>query len=265
MEIILIIKNILTKIKVHPIFFFLAFASVITGLFKEFLIFTSIIFIHELGHTIMAIIFKWNIKVINFYPFGGYIEFDEILNKPIKEEFLIVISGLLIQSIYFMFICYLYYNNYILENTFIMFRHYHYSIFLFNIIPIYPLDGIKIVNLVLSKYFSYKTSHKVSIIISIIFIIIFIFFSINNYLNMNILLILGLLFNQIIQEKRNHNMLCSKFIFERYLYSLKFSKRKVISSCNVNKMFRDYTHIFKKNGEYITEKKILKGKFEKNK
>ncbi len=260
----MIIKNILKKVNIHPIFFFLAFTSIITGLFKEFFIFSSIIFIHELGHTLVALTLNWKVKVINFYPFGGYIEFDEILNKPIKEEFLIVISGLLVQILYFIFITILF-NNYLMtETTYLMFKHYHYSILLFNLIPVYPLDGIKLVNLGLSKYFSFKLSHSISIFISIIFVILFIIFSITNYLNMNILLIVGLLLNQIFKEKRNHNLICTKFIFERYLYSLKFNKTKVIKNENIGKMYRDYNHVFKRNGEYITEKKILKNKFGKN-
>ena len=31
-----------------------------------------------------------NIKSINFYPFGGLIKFDDYINRPIREEFLIV-------------------------------------------------------------------------------------------------------------------------------------------------------------------------------
>jgi len=264
MESILIIKNILKKVNIHSILFFLAFASVITGLFKEFLVFSSIIIIHELGHIVSALIFKWNIKKINFYPFGGYIEFDEILNRPIKEELIIVISGLLFQTIYFILIT-IFYNNYIIsERLFNLFKHYHYSILLFNLIPIYPLDGIKIVNLLLSKFIPYRLAHFISIIISIIFIIIFIVFSLINYLNMNFVLMTGLLFKQIINEKKNHKILFNKFVFERYLYNLKFNKTKILKNEKIKNMYRDKKHVFKINNEYITERKLLRKKYKKN-
>ena len=257
----MIIKNILKKINVHPIFFFLAFASIITGLFKEFLVFSSIIFIHEIGHIITSIFFKWNIKKINFYPFGGYIEFDEILNKPIKEEMVIVLSGLISQIIYYFIIVILFDKSLISLNMYEMFKHYHYSILFFNIIPIYPLDGIKIVNLLLSKYFPYRNAHSISIWISIVFIIFFIIFSFTYSLSMNIILIIGLLLNQIVKEKKNHNLMCNKFIFERYLYHLDFNKTKIVNGDNLKKMYRDYKHIFKSNNIYITERKKLRERF----
>ena len=258
---ILIIKNILKKVNINPIFFFLAFICVITGLFKEFLIFTSIIVFHELGHIITSIKLKWKIKRVNFYPFGGLIEFNEILNKPIKEEFLIVISGVIMQSIYFIFIFILNKYMYISNQTFLLFKHYHYSILLFNLTPIYPLDGIRIVNLFLNKYYSYNLSHKLSIIISSIFLIILTIFSIIYYLNMNIILIVGLLIKNILKEKKNHKNICSKFLFERYLYNLDFHKFKTIKN---SELYRDYRHVIKKDGKYITEKKMLKEKYEKS-
>ena len=257
---ILITKNILKKVNINPIFFFLAFISFITGLFKEFLVFTSIILIHELGHVLVALYYKWNIKKINIYPFGGIITFDELLNKPINEELLIVISGVIMQSIYFVFIYFLYKNMFISSYIYNLFYHYHFSILFFNLIFIYPLDGIRIVNLILSKYFNYNLSHKLCIIISCIFLLIFIYFSIRYYLSMNIILIVGLLIKEICKEKKEHNNMCSKFVFERYLYDLDFKKVKTI---NNNNLYRDYKHVIKKDGTYITEKKLLKEKYEK--
>lgn len=259
----LITKNILKKVNINPIFFFLAFSSVITGLFKDFLVFSSIILFHEMGHILAALCCKWKIKQINFYPFGGYIEFNEILNKPIKEEMIIVISGLISQTLYFFIILFLYNTNYISPNIYESFKHYHNSILLFNLIPIFPLDGIKIINLMLSKFMPYRYAHYISILISIIFMIIFTFISIIFGLSMNFVLIVGLLIHQIIRERRNHNMLCNKFIFERYLYTLNFDKTKIINDENLKKMYRDYKHVFKSKNEYITEKKELKKLFRK--
>ncbi len=259
----LIIKSILKKVNINPIFFFLAFAAIITGLFKDFLVFSSIILFHELGHILAALYYKWKIKQINFYPFGGYIEFNEILNKPIKEEMMIVISGLISQTLYFLIILVLYNINYISLNIYESFKHYHNSILLFNLIPIFPLDGIKIINLILSKFMPYRYAHYVSILISIIFMLIFTFISIVFGLSMNFVLIVSVLIHQIIREKRNHNILCNKFIFERYLYSLNFDKTKIINEENLKKMYRDYKHVFKTKNEYITEKKELKKLFRK--
>lgn len=44
---------------------------------------------------------------------------------------------------------------------------------IFNLLPIYPLDGAKIVNLILSKYFSFNIANYISIVISLITVIFF--------------------------------------------------------------------------------------------
>lgn len=216
-----------------------------------------------MGHVIVATYFKWNIKSINFYPYGGLIKFDEYINKPIKEEFFIVISGLIFQIIYYFFICSLYNFNYIGDSLFIMFKNYHYSILLFNLIPIYPLDGIKIINLGLNKIFPFKTSHFITIIISYIFLILFAIFSFKYSLSMNTFLIISLIINKISEECVNHNYYFNKFIFERYLHNFKFEKIKVINNSKLNKMYRDVKHVFKNKDEYITENNLLKNRFSK--
>ncbi len=255
------IKNILKKLKIHPVFFFLALISILTGLFKEFSIFFIVIFVHETGHVLTSIYYNWNIESINFYPFGGLIKFDEKINKPIKEELIIVISGLIFQTFLYIVI-YALHNLYcISDNVFIMFKNYHYSILFFNLIPIYPLDGIKIINLIFSKFLPFKLSHKLSIIISYIFIILFIIYSIKNYISMNTILIIGLLINKLEEERKNHKYIFNRFIFERYLYNFNFKNIKVIKNNKIMKMYRDKKHVFKINNEYITEKSLLKNKF----
>ena len=53
-----------------------------------------------------------------------------------------------------------------------------------------------------------------------------------------------------------------KFLLERYMYDLPFKKSKTIKSLNLNKMQRDYRHIFYNGKIYVTEREILKKKFD---
>ena len=73
-------------------------------MFKEFSMVFLIIIIHELGHLFMAKYYKWNFDKIVIYPFGGCTKFDEKINRPMKEELLILISGPSIQIILFLII-----------------------------------------------------------------------------------------------------------------------------------------------------------------
>ena len=64
------------------------------------------------------------------------------------------------------------------------------------------------------------------------------------------------------KELCNHKLIFNKFLLERYLYHFNFKKLKIIKSENINKMKRDYKHIFYYNEKYETEKNILKKKFD---
>lgn len=245
------------KIDIHytTLLFFLL--SIFAGLFKDVLILFSIIIIHELGHLLASIIFKYKITKIHIYPYGGMIEYCEDINRPIRQDFIVAISGILVQSIYYFLICLLY-NNYIIsQNTFVIFCNYHFSILLFNLLPIYPLDGSKLLNLFINLFFPYKMSHIISIIISIFLIILLLIFNIN----INGMLIMVLLIQKVYIEIRNHKFLFNKFLLERYINSYNFNKYKYIKSYKLSKMFRDYKHIFLLNNNQINEKKALKLKF----
>ena len=92
-------KNILTKIHIHPFTYIVFLISLITGLYKELCTFLFIIVIHELGHITGALIFRWKIDRVNIMPFGAITIFEEKLNRPMIEEFIILIMGPLFQFI----------------------------------------------------------------------------------------------------------------------------------------------------------------------
>lgn len=154
--------------------------------------------------------------------------------------------------------------SFINSNDFNIMRNYHYALLLFNLLPIYPLDGSKLINLLSSKFISYKSSHKLMLYISVIALLISIFICIIYIpLNINLYLICFLLIYKIIEEIKKHPLIINKFILERFLYKFNFKKRKIINGNNIYKMQRDYTHIFKINKKFITEKAILNKLFSK--
>ena len=53
----------------------------------------------------------------------------------------------------------------------------------------------------------------------------------------------------------------NKFLIERYLYNLNYSREKIID--NKRKMYKDYRHLFKDGDKYITEKRYLNNKYNK--
>ena len=221
-----------------------------TGNFKGFFFFTSIIVIHELGHIIAAIYYKWKIEKIILLPFGALTLFKEKINRPLKEEFIILIAGPIAQVL-FTFLCFK--NKEIIE--------YSMLILLFNLLPIYPLDGSKLLNIMLNKVTSFKKSHIFTIYISFITIL---FIIVKIKFNLIFLLIISFIIVKVYEEYKNHNNIFNKFLLERYISNFHFKKEKQINGLNVNKMKRDYRHIFYNNNRYHTEREIIKKRFDLN-
>ncbi len=243
------VKYLTTKniFKIHPLFYLTAFICVITANFKNFIIFSSIIIVHELGHIIGAIIFKWKIDRVILLPFGGITIFQENIDKSLKEEFIIAILGPLLQLVFY----FLYFDN-------PTFNQYNLTILLFNLLPIYPLDGSKIVNILFNEFISFKRSHILTIITSFITLLVVIL-----SVKYNLLLYLILLFIvlEIIKEINKHNYYFNRFLLERYLYNNEYSKNKIID--NIKKMKKQTKHIFKINNKYFTEREIIRNLFDK--
>ena len=242
-------KNIF---KIHPLYYIVALITIFTGLFKDFIYITLLIFIHEIGHLIGALYYKWNIKKVVILPFGGITIFNELINKSLKEEFVILVLGPLFQILFYFILCILNIESNLITN-------YHYGLLLFNFIPIIPLDGSKLLNIILNKIFSFKLSHIISLFISLIYLI---YLFIRTIIIKNLILFIILIFLLIknIKEIYLHKYLFNKFLFERYNYNLKFKKIKRIKGLKIYKMKKDYKHLFYLN-KYITENEILKDYF----
>ena len=246
------------KIEFHYTYLIVAFSFIITGYFSNLLVFTSIIIIHELGHYLIARLLKLNPQRIIIYPFGGITKMNNLINTKIEKELLVAISGVIFQTVYYLIIVILYKNHIIREYIYDLYKTYHYSILFFNLLPIHPLDGSIVVNLLLSKILPYKKTLILNIIISIITGIIIL--KINYYhFNYTTILIITIIIDNLIKYYKNINYLFNKFLLERYLYKLVPKKTKNITK--ITNMYKDKYHIIKENNHYLTEKQLLKRRF----
>ena len=119
----------------------MALGLVLTGHFSNLFVFTSLIIVHEFGHVLIAIFFKYKVNKIVIYPYGGLTKFDNIINTDIYKDLIVAISGIMTQIIYFFVIYILYNNGIVREYIYNLFLIYHKSMLLFNLLPIIPLDG----------------------------------------------------------------------------------------------------------------------------
>ena len=157
--------------------------------------------------------------------------------------------------ILFAFVFILFNEGFISFRGYTIFKHYHYTLLLFNLLPIYPLDGGKILNIVINYLFPFKKGNKLVVVISSFILIVMLLL----YKSLNFTLMGILLFTELIIYFKRQDFLYNRMLLERYMFPFNFSKFKIIKS--KNSMYKDRRHIVLYNGKYITEKDYLNKRF----
>lgn len=128
--------------------------------------------IHELAHILVAFTFHYPIQKVILYPFGLCAVIDSLGYRSGIRDLLILAAGPsthLLQPLILQLLVYLgwispvYYEYLCMMNA---------SILLFNILPIYPLDGGRMLELLLQLLFPYTLAKRVVIALSILFVCI---------------------------------------------------------------------------------------------
>lgn len=203
----------------------------------------------------MAKLLNVEVKKIYLYPLGGISKFFLPLNSSFLKEFIILISGPLSQEIAKIFLIL------ILPNNTEIVLMYHYGILIFNLLPIYPLDGGKLTHLILSIFLPYRQSFKLAIFISYIIIALYLILNITVLKINNISIIIFLIY-KVYSEQNKINYLYEKFILERYLNNYNYKSSKLITS--TKNFYRNKRHLLFLNDKYYLEKDYLYKKYKKN-
>ena len=254
MENILIIKNIFKYIYIDKLTYLFLLLSVLSASFIQIIIIFSLIIVHELGHLLMAKLLKIEIDKIYIYPLGGITKLNMNLNISPLQESLVLLAGPILQLMFYAI------YQLILPEYQSLIEFYNYQILFFNLLPIYPLDGGKILNIIVPSKVPYKLSLRYSIFISYILLIVIILNNIHN-LKLNLLIMILLLLYKLFREGSNIKTLYNKFLLERYLHNYKFKDTVIIN--DINCFHRNKSHIIKEKGKYWREKDFLNKKYQK--
>jgi stage IV sporulation protein FB len=170
-----------------------------------------------MGHAAAASFFSWRIKKISLLPFGGVAEMEEHGNRPLKEEAIVVLAGPL-QHVWMVGVAYLLASMSIIsEELFQLFFHYNLMILIFNLFPVWPLDGGKLIFMFLSLKKSFPTAHNLTLMISFVFLGIF---SLLTLLmaptHINVWIIIGFLIFSLYHEWKQRRFIFMRFLLERY-------------------------------------------------
>ncbi len=239
-------KNI--KIKFNEFTLFFLVSALLCGYIKNTLIILFIVLTHELGHILMAKFLGYSIISVEIFPFGGYTKIDKPLNTSTRHDLLIAIAGVLMQILIILLCkCNLIKDPLVLK--------YNISILLFNLLPIIPLDGSKIVFELLNFFMSYKKALKGYVIISLVSIIFYVGFNYHYMLN-NYLIIILFIYKtfKIIQ---NLALIHHKFILERLLYNFDYAKVKN-QNMPINKYQKDVKYYYYLNHQIVDQTNYLR-------
>ena len=171
-------------------------------------------FLHEIGHLIAGLILGLKPEKIEIIPVGLTVSFKvniEGINKKkgngnmfVIKEIIVAIAGPIVNLLIFIITLLNEEKTYL--NNLIMYSNL--LIFIFNLIPIYPLDGGRILKGILHIIFGKRTSYKITYDISIISNIILTAIcsiAILYYKNIAIFLIVAYVWIILIREINRYN------------------------------------------------------------
>ncbi len=134
------------------------------------LLFLCVVF-HELGHCLVARHYQIQIHRILLLPIGGMAQFGEIPRNPIKE-LLITIAGPAVNfgivGLVYTFMgwpdkAFLLSFSYDLNGLFVVLLLFNLIMGFFNLLPVFPMDGGRILRAILALRFSYLKSTKIAL------------------------------------------------------------------------------------------------------
>ena len=205
------------KIKINLKIFIFIIVFFITGQIKIYGLLMLFAFIHELGHLIAGIIMKFRPSSLKIMPMGLAISFDvfpidyntKIMNGNLLKlkKIFIASSGPIVNIIMATLLITTEFG--LKQETRILSIYSNFLIAIFNLLPIYPLDGGRILKGIISLRLGHIEAVKLTNQISNISIIILTAISsiaIYYYKNISILFILLYLWAIIIVQNKKYNI-----------------------------------------------------------
>ena len=156
------------KIKINLQIFIFAVIFYLTKQIHIYTILMVFAFIHEIGHLIAGVLLGLKAKSINIMPFGLALYFEDYSNKYTLKKLIIAMAGPITNLIIALIGIYNTWNEDVIYANML--------IGLFNLIPLYPLDGGRIFKCIIeqisNKHDAEKITYKLSNTLIIIFTII---------------------------------------------------------------------------------------------
>lgn len=203
------------KIKLNLQLFIFIIIFIITRQIKIYGILMLFALMHEIGHMVAGILLGLKPSSLEIMPLGVSVSFDvkpKNYNKKIKKgtlltikKLIIALMGPIVNLIFVVIYCIFDIHFFGVSREFVVYSNI--LIGAFNLIPIYPLDGGRIVKNIIHIFYGIENSYKFTNSISNITIILMTFISsisILYFKNIAILIIIGYLWALVIIENKKY-------------------------------------------------------------
>ena len=165
------------KFRIHPLFLLIGIASIFLGVGEIFLCYLVTVLLHEMGHAVVAKHLGYELQQISVLPFGAELSLQNDNFTP-KDEIKIAVAGPLVNLvliIIFVALWWIFPTSYYYTDLFVF---SNFVTLVFNLLPVFPLDGGRVYRAIVSKYKDTKTTEKIvgitAITLSLLFFLVFI-------------------------------------------------------------------------------------------
>ncbi len=181
------------------------------------------IFLHELGHALTAILLRVEVKSIVIWLLGGFTNLGREPEKPLHRLAIYAAGPLVTVLLGFLFIAAYFYmpeNPPFFGRLFLALASVNIFVFVFNILPVYPLDGGNILHALMELFFGKSNANMITMIVSIPVLFGLIVFGI--YIHDYILLAFSIIIALAISTLNRHTLrwtnLGLNYLFKRGAY-----------------------------------------------
>lgn len=207
--------------------------------------------IHECAHMIVAKLFGYPIEGVTIYPFGLCARMKYIGMGSVGKELLIIMAGPLMHLLFPTIF------SLLVEASFISSAYMDYlcmlnrSILIFNLLPVYPLDGGRIVQSLYHLVFRYTTAQYLTFLTGIINLFLLFWYRILS--TPSAIIVMCFLLLQIIMAWKQIGMERLHF----YHYRKTHPSKGWIRANRKTDLFRAYTNMMKTDVGWMMEEDWL--------
>ena len=194
------------KYKIHPLFVLYLIFLIFIGQYESLLVYFFVVCIHEFAHSSVAKKLGYKLEKLTLMPYGVCLNYNTNFFSP-NDEILIAISGPFV-NFFLSILCFASWWIYpILMPYFQLFCYANIVLFVFNLLPCYPLDGGRVLSAIITKKFDKKVAIKICVVlnvcISLVFTFAFVLGLFFGVINTNLLIIALFLFVGILEPQKS--------------------------------------------------------------